>query len=116
MDAPASFEFAKELTTQLITLSTAVIGVSATFAKDVSTNTSKPSRVLLYVSWIVFLVSLVCGLWTLGSMTGTLAKVSPIKADSVYAPNIVVASLAQVLLFLTGVLLLIIHAVTAKKR
>src|SRR5947199_7487975 len=99
MDAPASFEFAKELTTQLITLSTAVIGVTITFTKDISSGATGGTRRWLYGSWLFFLASVVCGIWTLGAITGTLARVSPIKPDSLYVSNITTPSMCQAILF-----------------
>jgi hypothetical protein len=108
MDMPPSFEFAKEQTTQLITLSTAIIGVSVTFAKDIAPPTAR--RGCLYISWIVFLLSIVCGIATLGSLTGITARTEPLKAINVYDKSITSKSGYQCILFLIAVALLIIHA------
>lgn len=110
MDAPAAFNFAKELTLQLITLSTAVVGVSATFSKDLSPSVGSRTRSQIYLSWICFLLSIVFGLLTLGAMTGVLDNAADLAKVSVYSSNIRALSLVQWILFLGGVLLLILHA------
>lgn len=110
MDAPVAFDFAKDLTLQLITLSTAVVGVSATFSKDISASVDKRTRNQLYYSWFCFLLSIVAGLFTLGAMTGVLANAADISKASVYSSNITALSMVQWILFLGGVLLLILHA------
>jgi hypothetical protein len=116
MDAPASFEFAKEMTTQMITLSTAVIGVSATFAKDIAPGITRGKRICLYLSWAAFLVSILMGIITLGSLTGVLAKTTPIKPDSVYDESIRLKSVAQALFFLGGILLLMLDAIFSRRK
>jgi hypothetical protein len=73
MDAPASFVFAKETVTLLITLSTGVIGLYATFAKE--SDASKPRKVgwLMTVAWAILVLSIAFGLFSLMTLTGTLA-------------------------------------------
>lgn len=111
MDAPPSFEYAKEVVTQILTLATAVIGVSTTFATDLQKTIPKNVRKLLYSAWIVFLASIVCGLWVLASMAGTLATATSLKDDAIYDPNIAFPSIIQILLFFAGIFLLIWHAI-----
>lgn len=68
-----SFDFAQDLTKQLITLATAIIGLEITFAKDLVTNiTDGLLQILLGGSWVLFLFSIVAGIFTLMSLTGTL--------------------------------------------
>jgi len=107
MDVHPSFEFAKEFTTQLITLSTAVIGVSVTFAKDVSPGITAKKRWLLYFSWIVFLLSIIAGILTIGS----LARLVDDPNASIMDGGITNKSRLQFCLFLLGVLLLIIDGI-----
>jgi hypothetical protein len=114
LDAPASFDFAKELTTQVITLSTAVIGVSTTFAKDLS-RVDTWTRRQLHASWICFLLAVVLGLLTLGALTGILGTSAHVSANGVYSSNVVFLSQCQFLFFLAGVALLIIHAIRSAR-
>lgn len=116
MDLPPSFELAREMTTQLLTLATAVIGVSATFAKDISPQIRKGTRRMLYASWLFFLVSVICGLATLGTMAGFLGRSADAKASDVYNPNITFMAKAQVVCFLVGIILLVVHAISRLRK
>lgn len=109
MDAPASFQFAKETVTQLLTLATGMIGISVTFSKDVRSRIKSGERTLLFRSWIVLLVSVVFGVWTLLALTGTLTQ-PKVSDDAIYGFNVTFPSIAQILSFLIGVLMLIRHA------
>src|SRR5687767_8802963 len=109
MDAPASFEFAKEVVTQVLTLSTGVIGLSVTFAKDINTAVTTVDRRWLRSSWIMLLVSVVFGVWTLMALTGTLATGTPADA-AIYKSNITIPSTLQIVTFVAGLGLLVRHA------
>ena len=111
MDAPDSFMFAKDTVVQLITLATALIGVSVTFAKDMVTSVEKQGRGRLHVAWVTLLLSVLFGIWALMSLTGTVAKITPLTADAIYGLNILVPSTAQICLFIVGIAGLIYHAV-----
>jgi hypothetical protein len=107
VDAPATFDFARETIVQLITLSTGVIGVSATFAKDFRNGRGAGA---LFVSWIALLVSIVFGVWALMALTGTLAR-EPVTSDAIYMGNITFPAMAQTVTFLVGIAALIWHAI-----
>jgi hypothetical protein len=62
------FDFAADSTKQLITVSAGVITATVIFSKDLDTI----SRYLALASWILLLVSVICGLLALLSMTGNL--------------------------------------------
>jgi hypothetical protein len=107
--APASFDFAKEVVTQVIGLCTAVVAVSATFAKDFQVSDKVVDYRWLFTAWVLLLISLVFGVLTLMSMAGTLAgqKVQP---DAIYAFSIASKAVVEILAFLAGVILIVIHA------
>ncbi len=109
MDAPASFQFAKETVTQLITLATGVIGISVTFAKDVRERSKPGDRALLFRSWIALLLSIVFGIWTLSALTGSLAH-DDVSTDAIYRFNVALPSALQIIVFLIGIGILIWHA------
>jgi hypothetical protein len=115
MDAPASFEFAKETVSQLITLATGVIGVSVTFAKDVRSKVTSHDRKWLFRSWIALLLSVVCGVWTLMALTGTLCK-GTVPLDAIYESNITIPASLQIVIFLAGIGMLIKHAAKQPTR
>lgn len=116
MDAPASFEFAKETVTQLIGLATGVIGISVTFAKEVRSRVTNGERKLLFRSWSVLLASIVFGVWTLCALTGTLAGLSAMSgsadggAGAIYELQVSIPSVLQIISFLVGIGMLIRHA------
>jgi hypothetical protein len=68
------FDFAADLTKQLITLSTGIVTLTLLLSKDVV-----GPRLLAVLAWAFFLLSTLFGLWALMALTGTLA---PIK-DSI---------------------------------
>lgn len=109
MDAPASFQFAKETVTQLITLATGVIGISVTFAKDVRSRSKTGDRALLFRSWIALLLSIVFGVWTLMALTGSLAQ-DDVSQKTIYEFNVAFPSALQIIVFLVGIAMLIRHA------
>jgi hypothetical protein len=63
-----AFDFAADLTKQLITLSTSIVTLTLLFSKDLL-----GPKWLAVLIWTLFLLSTVCGLWTLMALTGTLA-------------------------------------------
>jgi hypothetical protein len=75
-----AFDFAADLTKQLITLSTSIVTLTLLFSKDLMDPKWMPVAI-----WTLFLLSTVCGLWTLMSLTGTLAPIP--KARPLANPN-----------------------------
>ncbi len=67
-----AFDFAADLTKQLITLSTAIITLTVTFSKDIIGKIDSSNRYLLLLSWIFFIISILLGLLTLMALTGNL--------------------------------------------
>lgn len=56
-----SFEFANDATRQLLTLSAAILALTITLARDVTTGDPD----VLVAAWVAFLVSIAGGIWTL---------------------------------------------------
>jgi hypothetical protein len=71
------FEFAQDNAKQLITLSTTVIALTLTFFKDFVAGASDWSRGLMTIAWIVFLVSVIVGVFHLFALTGALTTGTP---------------------------------------
>ena len=67
-----AFDFARDTTKQLITLSTAIIAFTVTFGKDFLGKPDNFGRTLVVISWVGFLASVIFGVWTLLALTGTL--------------------------------------------
>jgi len=107
-----AFDFAQEATKQLITLSTGIIALTIAFLKDV-VKTAPPSAAdYLYAGWFLYLVSIICGLITLLSLTGQLGGDKP-ASPSIYSLDIRIPSALQIVTFLTGLTLTIVFGVKA---
>lgn len=67
-----AFDFAADLTKQLITLSTAIITLTVTFSKDIVGGVNHSLLYLLIGTWATYILSILLGLSTLGALTGNL--------------------------------------------
>jgi hypothetical protein len=100
MDATdKSFSFAQDAVKQLITLSTAIVTVTVTVSTNFLKTHISGSTTLLVVAWIAFLMSIICGVFALLSMSGTLATSSK---PNIYASNIRLFALLQLAAFVAG--------------
>ena len=111
-----AFDFAADLIKQLISLATGIIALTITFSKDFLHSECAPARKdLTMFAWSAFVVSILCGVWALMSLTGTLDQ----KPGSEQVPvtirgwNVVIPSALQILFFVGGLVLTIIFAVKA---
>jgi hypothetical protein len=97
-----AFDFAADLTKQLITLAAGIITVTVTFSTDVPDL----SRRWAFAAWLAFLISVISGLVTLMSLTGNLQLSRTTKAEpNIYDTKITWPSRIQVFAFLLGVVL-----------
>ena len=113
-----AFDFAADLTKQLITLSTGIITLTVTFSKDVFGAASSAELGWLVATWVLFFLSIVFGLLTLMALTGNLDPVSKkIKTESgkeveakevpivtITSSNVRGTSIAQILTFLVALI------------
>lgn len=76
-------------------------GRRVTFAKSFVKDEISHS-LALSISWGFLLISVLAGLWTLMALAGTQAKKRTLTAESVYARNIRLPSVVQVVGFLLG--------------
>lgn len=102
----SAFDYASGAIKQVITLSTAILAVSITFATDIVENTTA-YRWLLVVAWIVYIGAILFGLWCLLALTGELEE----KADTSEVPstrggNVVLPAVLMIVTFVgaTGLL------------
>jgi hypothetical protein len=103
-----AFEFAGELTKQLITLATAIIGLTITFIKDYLKSATPGSQSFAYWAWYSFLVSIAMGILTLATITGNLSKS---QNPTPYATNTTFFSILQFLTFGLGLALTVVFGV-----
>jgi hypothetical protein len=107
-DNSKAFDAAAEVVKQLITLATAVLALTVTFAKDITRNTMAHRTVLL-IAWIVYLLSLAGGIWTLMALAGSLGQ----GEQSIYGWNIKLPAGFQIASFLLATLLIIVYEALA---
>jgi len=110
--AQKAFEFAQEATKQLITLSSAIFTVTLTFVKDIGTNQTA-STTWLHFAWASYLLSTLCGVFTLLALSGNLERPQQAGVDSIYSPNIKIFSIGQALLFVMGLSLTLVFGIKA---
>jgi hypothetical protein len=99
----ASFDFAQESTKQMITLATGIIALTITFQKDFLNSSSIPAQAKFYapLSWLLFLLSVIFGLWTLLALAGSLDPKNQ-GQPSIYGMNIIIPSIMEILCFIAG--------------
>lgn len=134
-----AFDFASETTKQLLTLSTGIIALTITFAKDILVAVPLSAKVFLMIAWGLYVFSLLFGLMTLMALTGELqpptrsgeettgderdaagrsesqANATDLKArvPSIWARSITVASVLQISTFLLATLFVVITGVVS---
>jgi hypothetical protein len=80
-----SFDFAQELTKQLITLATGIIALTITFRKEVVGPSGHGETALLEIAWIALILTVVFGVGVLMTLAGNLERGA--EQASIYAGN-----------------------------
>jgi hypothetical protein len=108
----AAVDLATEISKQLITLSTGIVALTITFAKDFLGGASRNQLRILYWSWGCYIITIVAAIWHLSAITGNLlnAKNGVMQWDSSKTP-----AYLQLLAFLAGTILLVVFAAKAVK-
>lgn len=121
-----SFDFAENTSKQLITLSTAIVAFTITFGKELFGGIDNGLALgVLITAWVLFVVSIICGVWTLMALTGSLDKATNIVKEkegeqerekevevSIYDSNIRWPEFLQVLFFVLALSATIWYAIT----
>lgn len=108
-----AFDFAADTTKQLIGLSTGIVALTITFAKDILGGLGTDLRVTLAIAWLIYLLSILFGSWVLLALTGTLEPESEEHKKEparIRGANVTFPSLAQILTFLLSTFLVIVVA------
>lgn len=116
-----SFDFAEATSKQLITLSTAIVAFTITFGKELFGGVNnKAALVVLIISWALYALCIVFGIWTLMALTGSLAKPKKKVTEgpdskevevSIYDKNITTPEILQIISFVLALILTIVYAV-----
>lgn len=108
----AGFESANDLAEQLINLSTGILALSITFAKEILNNSTTVVTWPLKSAWITYLLSICFGIWTMMALTGMIFRVTenPDAYQSVtYGTSVSIPAFLQILMFVLGTALLIVY-------
>jgi len=109
-----AFDFASDSTKQLITLSTAIVTLTITFAHNILGDVNGNGKTLLSIAWIIYLISIICGVWTLLALTGTLEPIPGDKTPaSIRGRNVTLPSILQILSFLIATGVIVLFGITA---
>jgi hypothetical protein len=102
-----AFDYAQDVTKQVLTLATGIIALTITFFKDFANHASYATEVVMGCSWIFYLISVILGLWTLLALTGTLQPLRPPSGapPSIQGTNIRLPASLQLLAFLIALIL-----------
>lgn len=99
------FTFAKEVATGLITVSTGLLTLSVTFAKDIFGSTTKKKVRYLKGAWAFHILSILFGVLTIMALTGDLMPTGGSR-DLSFGPNVRLPAGAQIIAFFIGTCLL----------
>ena len=67
-----AFDYAADLTKQLMTFATAILAFTATFGKEAGPNAPCYLKWCVIGSWVFYILSIACGVLTLMALTGNL--------------------------------------------
>jgi hypothetical protein len=113
MDVPlAGFQSANDLAKQLITLATGSLALSITFTKDIIKTNAPVVTWPLKIAWVAWLASVCFGIWTMMALTGMIFQITENAAavkPVTYGANVRIPAILQILTFLLGIALLIVH-------
>ena len=105
-----AFDFAQDTTKQLISLATGIIAITITFTNDILKNLPSGTKVYLGLSWLIFFLSIIFGVWALLAMTGSLEpKKGEKESISIRGSNVTLPSALQIISFLLGLALAIVY-------
>lgn len=68
-----SLEYARDTSTQLLSLAAVIIAASVTISQDIFRSDDRRAQRALVIAWGLFLLSVLAGVFALLSMTGNLA-------------------------------------------
>lgn len=93
---------------QLVTLSSAILVLTVSFAKDVLKTPTRSQRKLLAAAWCGYLLTIVAGMWLRMAVAGSLASSTPFVS---FEPNVEIPAGVQILLFVGSTVVLLVLAV-----
>jgi hypothetical protein len=111
--AKQAFASASDWSKQILTLSTGIVTVTVSFSDKIFGPLSHGEKLFLYGSWVVYLVSILGGVWTLSALTGTLAGATEPSSSDVYKSNTRVPAIVQVVAFVLATISIVVFGILA---
>jgi hypothetical protein len=109
-----AFDVVTEITKQVLTLAAGIIALTITFVKDFATNASPVAKDVLAWSWVVYVLSILCGFMTLMASAGIQAKAAAENsAPTINAGNLRLLGGAQLILFMLAIILTVVAGAMA---
>jgi hypothetical protein len=101
-----SFDLAADSAKQLITVSAGIITITVLFSKDLGTV---PRAIALF-AWLVFLLSITCGVFAVFNMSGNLHNAADGRKafPSIKSKGVTRCLTGQIFFFLVGLLLILV--------
>jgi hypothetical protein len=113
--AKLAFTSAADACKQVLTLTTAIVTLTISFAKDITKDATLADQRWLRLAWIAYAVSVLAGSWALLAMTGSIGRAAT-KGDpgaSIYRSNITLPVALQMTSFALGVVLTVAYGIFA---
>ncbi|MDQ2709126.1 MAG: hypothetical protein M3Z25_16465 [Actinomycetota bacterium] len=99
-----AFASASDASKQVLTLTTAIVTITISFAKDITKGVPPSTQAWLSMAWLIYAISILAGTVSLLALTGSLARGLGSRSISVYDWNIRLPSIVQMISFAGGVL------------
>lgn len=109
MGTADKFDFASQTVIQILGLSSVILALTITFAKEQIAKERPKALLPLKVSWILEISSIVFGVWTLMALTGQVSS-TKVAAPSVWSPQVTRPAQIQILCFLGAMISLVVAA------
>src|SRR5260370_9595854 len=111
--AAKALDYAQEWVKQMLALSTGVVALTLTFFKDFAGAASAAARDVIFVSWILFFISILFGILTLLSMTSNIwpgNRLSGLTQHPIFGPLIYEIFAALQIVFFTAAFITMVVA------
>ncbi len=109
IDLAHAFDFASKTVTQILGLSSGILALTITFAKEQIAKERPEALLPLKISWILEILSILFGVWTLMALTGQVASPN-VTCPSVWSLKITIPAGIQILCFLGAMVALLLSA------
>lgn len=104
------FSAAQDAAKQVLTLTTGIVAITVTFAKDLAKDAAASDQGWLLAAWVLFAIAALAGVLTLLAITGTLANLSAMPTGrEIYGRNIRIVAAVQMLAFGIAMMLTVIY-------